>query len=243
MNTLEIISLIASIASLTLAIIAIWLSVIFYKLSSELSGKTIEASNNIGSSVERLENLFDKLYNDTFSMMRDTYSDIRKHMWPDQPLVDDASLKGIENKTDTKLNDLKKNLESELSKILENQKISNEKVPSLTEEMGKIFDQAIDNSHKVEVEAKGEKLRLIIHRMIVAWHNPRVPLTAGDIVDNIFRIYHILPEETINELTNMRKEGLISISDSVIKSNSEIWLNSHQKNGNKILGTGKSHGN
>ncbi|MBE7565368.1 hypothetical protein HER14_02820 [Acidithiobacillus thiooxidans] len=80
-SAFDIISFIASIASLILAIGAILLSVVFFKMSDAASKATTEAAKGIAASVERLENLFDKLYTDTFSMMRDTVTDMRKHIW------------------------------------------------------------------------------------------------------------------------------------------------------------------
>lgn len=71
-STFDIISFIASIASLILAVGAIWLSVVFFRMSDAASKATTEAAKDIAASVERLEKLFDKLYSDTFSMMRDT---------------------------------------------------------------------------------------------------------------------------------------------------------------------------
>lgn len=61
MTTVELISFIASVASLILAVGAIWLSVVFYKMSVAASNATTEAAKGIGASVERLEKLFDKL--------------------------------------------------------------------------------------------------------------------------------------------------------------------------------------
>jgi len=63
----DLISLAASIASLTLAVIAIWLSISFYRQSSRASQATAEAARDVSASAERLEKLFDKLYSDTFS--------------------------------------------------------------------------------------------------------------------------------------------------------------------------------
>jgi hypothetical protein len=81
-SAFDIISFVASVASLILAVGAIWLSVVFYRMSIAASTATTQAAVGIASSVERLEKIFDKLYSDTFSMMRDTVSDMRKHIWP-----------------------------------------------------------------------------------------------------------------------------------------------------------------
>ena len=75
-------SLIASIVSLIIGGFAIWLSVTFYRMSNKISEDTKGAAKGISASVRRLESLFDSLYSDTFSMMKDTVSDMRKHIWP-----------------------------------------------------------------------------------------------------------------------------------------------------------------
>ena len=64
-GTFEVISFIASIASLILAILSIWLSVKFYSLSTDAANKTTEAAKDVAASVERLESLFEKIYTDT----------------------------------------------------------------------------------------------------------------------------------------------------------------------------------
>ena len=69
---MEQVSIGASIVSVVLAIVAIWLSVTFYRLSNDASGEIKSASKDIGASVSRLEKVFDNLYSDTFTMMKDT---------------------------------------------------------------------------------------------------------------------------------------------------------------------------
>ena len=85
----EVASLIASIVSVLIGGLAIWLSLTFYKMSTQLSQDAKEASKGISASVERLEKVFDKLYTDTFSMVKETMSDMRKHIWPGKTAEDD----------------------------------------------------------------------------------------------------------------------------------------------------------
>ena len=101
LNIIEVISLTASIASLVLAIVAIWLSLVFFKLSGATSEKANEASRSVMSSVEKLEKIFDKLYSDTFSIMKDTVSDMRKHYWKEEP-DDDIDVE-LKEKTNEKI--------------------------------------------------------------------------------------------------------------------------------------------
>ncbi|EBO3828895.1 hypothetical protein JY117_003900 [Salmonella enterica subsp. enterica serovar Oranienburg] len=56
-TAITIVGFIATIASLVLAIGAIWLSFVFYKMSNEASKETTKAAKDIQSSVERLEKI------------------------------------------------------------------------------------------------------------------------------------------------------------------------------------------
>lgn len=132
MTTIELISLIASIASLLLAIGAIWLSIVFFKMSSEASKATTEAAKGIGASVERLENLFDKLYSDTFTMMKDTVSDMRKHIW-NKPKEGDGKKEVNES--------IKQEIESQISKVLTDAGIGD---PTKTQELSQKLEASLE---------------------------------------------------------------------------------------------------
>ncbi|MDQ5845545.1 MAG: hypothetical protein M3539_09650, partial [Acidobacteriota bacterium] len=86
----QAVALLASMASLALAIVAIWLSFKFYTMSIHSSEKIEEANRAIGASVDRLEKVFQMQYSDTFSMVRDTYADFRKRLMPETAAVAQA---------------------------------------------------------------------------------------------------------------------------------------------------------
>lgn len=69
-SALSATSVIASIASLTLAIVAIWLAFKFYALSSQQAEDAAAASKDIAHSVDKLEKIFDRMYSDTFGMVQ-----------------------------------------------------------------------------------------------------------------------------------------------------------------------------
>ena len=77
---IDIISLVAGIASLVLSILAIWLSITFYKMSNESSQEMNEASNNINNNVVKLEKLFDTMYSDTFGLVKDNVEHMRRQV-------------------------------------------------------------------------------------------------------------------------------------------------------------------
>lgn len=144
-TTVTIVGFIATIASLILAIGAIWLSIVFYKMSDKASKETTSAAKDIQASVERLENIFDKLYSDTFSMMRDTVTDMRQHIWRKPEQSNQAS--AIED--EDKIKELKNSISQEIISIVD------EKFKNMGRNDGEIRE--IEDSVKTIVERKLSK--------------------------------------------------------------------------------------
>jgi len=71
---------IASMVSLILGIYAIWLSIVFYRMSNSNSRDIQVANRQIAANVERVERFFDRFYNSTFSALQETYSDMRRQL-------------------------------------------------------------------------------------------------------------------------------------------------------------------
>lgn len=129
-NIIDVISLIASIVSFILAVFAIWLSFKFLKLSSEISDKINTALGNIMKSVDKLDLVYNKLYSDTFSIMKDTITDMRKNLWENNP--DEVDIE-LEEKMNERIDALKRELTGELSTLLteQNKTINNNKINEL----------------------------------------------------------------------------------------------------------------
>ncbi|MEQ4627494.1 MULTISPECIES: hypothetical protein [Providencia] len=165
-TTFEVISFIASIASLILAVGAIALSIVFFRMSNDAAKDTTAAAKEIQSSVERLENLFDKLYTDTFSMMKETVTDMRHHIWkkPITGSTDDDS------NQETKLDELKNNIKSELIAIMD-EKInkdgsngaSEEKIKELEESINKVLDTQFKKPIRETINER-RRLGMLIRR-------------------------------------------------------------------------------
>lgn len=207
-STLQVISLVASIASLVLAVGAIWLSIAFFKMSSEASKSTTEAAKGIGASVERVEKLFDKLYTDTFSMMRDTVSDMRKHIWPDEDDSEPPAVAvEIEKKADEKIAEIKGSLEVQLREILDRQQKAELNTTSLRDEMRHLVDRAILASRQVEVEAREETTRAQLLRLIRVLRRTENRVTAGSLAG-------LMPHGSgvMAELEKLAEEGVIELS-------------------------------
>lgn len=222
MSTMETISLLASAASLVLAVGAIWLSIVFFRMSTTASNATTEAAKGIAASVERLEKLFDKLYSDTFSMMRDTVSDMRKHIWPADDAEPDKAIEEVEKKADQRISELKKTMEDQLSQLLQRQRIAGDQVTALRHEMRHLIDRAITGSRQVETEAREETIREHLVRELRMLRR-RQPMTKVD--DLVRRLIHTFPAQRIVlELERLKVDGIIATSTEEIGPDTEVRL-------------------
>jgi vacuolar-type H+-ATPase subunit H len=234
MTGIELVSLIASIASLILAIGAIWLSIAFFKMSNEASKATTEAAKGIDSSIQRLENLFDKLYSDTFSMMKDTVTDMRKHIWSGGDSGDNGDevkndiLEEANRKADEKMSDIKQAMDKKLDDILLQQRASDGEVVGIRNEIEKLLDNAIETSRMIESEARDETVRQhILTELLKSNHMGKSVLEAQDIVTTLSG--HITAEKIITEVRRMEKDGLVALGNKRLTPDTEIKLLARKK--------------
>ncbi|CAD5374035.1 conserved hypothetical protein [Rubrivivax sp. A210] len=218
----DIISFVASIASLILAVGAIWLSVVFYRMSNEAAKATTEAAKDIAASVERLEKLFDKLYSDTFSMMRDTVSDMRKHIWPTEAPEQENAIEEAEKKADEKISELKKVVENQVAELLQRQRIADDKMASLTGEMRGILDRAIVTSRQVDLEAREETVREHILRQLRVYRRSRPKATVNDLVERLQSSFPLT--RIITEVERLQSEKIIELVPDELAPGSLIRL-------------------
>jgi hypothetical protein len=223
MSLSEVLSLSASVASLVLALVAIWLSVVFFRMSSELSSKTTEAADAIRSSVEKLETLFERLYADTFSMMRDTVSDMRKHMWPENASAPDKTAEAEKKKADEKVNQLKKDMEAEALAMLNRQKLADEEIATLGSEVHNLIDHAIAGSRQAEVEAREETIRdAILSYLRYSRMRRTSRVFADDIISALTARFPLVG--VLSELQKMADEGIIELSETGLRPTTEVIL-------------------
>ena len=225
---IELVAFIASIASLILAVGAIWLSIVFFRMSNEASKATTEAAKGIDASVQRLEKLFDKLYSDTFSMMKETVSDMRKHIWN----VDDESvssedernkiLEEADRKADEKVSEIKSALDKQLNEILNRQKIADGKVSGIGKELENLLENAIQTSRMVESEAREETIRNHILSEIRKTRRMGKIAIARELVE---KLGDFLPSHrVVREIERMKEEGILHFDGEALSPASKIRL-------------------
>jgi hypothetical protein len=205
-KTMDLISIISALISIILGVVAIWLSIVFYKWSNTVSESTKEAAKDIGASVERLEKLFDRLYSDTFSMMKDTVSDMRKHIWPEQ-ITQDKALAETDKKVEEKLQTVKDEMSLEIAALLQKQRIADDRLKNLSTDMQDLFERAIIKARTTESEVREESLKSFITRRIRHLALKNQPATADYIVASLGDNF---PSSVIiRELETMKADGIL----------------------------------
>lgn len=199
------ISYFATVASLVLAVIAIWLSLYFYKQSNTLAESTKEAAKEIKSGVERLEKLFDKLYEGTFSMMKETVSDMRKHMWPDDAANAQDTQAEIDKRTEEKLDEFRQEMSKEVANILEQQKKPDDKIEATKEALQRLVEKAISGSIEVEREVKEENIRDAVLKTAMRLSDVKGYVAAFTVVDELRDKFHY--RDVLSTINEMAKEG------------------------------------
>ena len=195
----EITSLVAALVSLIISGFAIWLSVTFYKLTTKNSKDLEKASSNIDSTVTRLEVLFDKLYSDTFNMMKDTVTDMRKHVWK----TADADTERKPSETEQNFNELKNELNNKIEKLMYSQGKANDKVNVFAEKIENLISETIDKSAKEKAEKSWEE--------------------KENLVVNLIKENNELSESQLRKLTGLSEEDLTSLIFILGKEKRITW--------------------
>ncbi|TKJ39881.1 hypothetical protein CEE36_10140 [candidate division TA06 bacterium B3_TA06] len=217
----EIAALVASLVSIGIAVTAIWLSIKFYELSSKASKGIEKATKDIEHSVSKLEQIFNTLYSDTFAMMKDTVTEMRKHAWPSQ-LDSETSLdkKAVDEAIDRKISSIKKEVDGKVLTILKNQNLTESKIKRISTDLDSLLEKTLSTVRKVEYESKAEQLRIYILREL---QKRPIPITAEKLVVLMdregFRIKSIL-----EELEEMKGEKLITWTGRDLKPSTKIKL-------------------
>lgn len=202
MTAIELISLIASIASLILAVGAIWLSIVFFRMSNEASKATTEAAKGIDASVQRLEKLFDKLYSDTFSMMKDTVTDMRRHIWNKPEL---------ENKEVSE--ELREEIKNQVLSALNDQLSSGADKEKIAEKLESAFEEILVKARNKKRSVKSERIFNTIKNLGPITVDKLTSMLEADVKDIAPAVFSLRGE---NKITWDGPEGMLS-SDSILE--------------------------
>lgn len=152
MDAFTTISFVAAIVSVTIGVVAIWQAFALYKLSSASADQAKDTFRRIESSADRLEKIFDRLYSDTFSMMKETVTDMRRQLWPEPGEADAEAT--AEKRADERIEEIKTEVTRQLADVLEQRTTSPDRLQDLKAEVSEIVSRAIGESRKAEAEAR-----------------------------------------------------------------------------------------
>lgn len=141
-----------------LAFFAIWLSWQFYKASTASAEQMSQAARAIQSGVAQLDRLFSSLYADTFSMMRDTVTDIRKRaLEPPAPIARDIQ-DAVAGQVEEHLKVLLADLDKQAAAIAELVMVPGTKPTEVRQQVERVVDRAISGTRSIEDAARTDPL-------------------------------------------------------------------------------------
>lgn len=143
----DVINLFAAATSIVLAIVALALSIFFFVQGKNSADQSQRSAQEISASVNRLEKLFDSLYADTFTIMRDTVTDMRHHVWkPSVEVTNPEHGPAL----DHQLEQLQRSLLDELADVSKRVGLTDSKIAALRDEMQPIVQRTlIEQEHAV----------------------------------------------------------------------------------------------
>ncbi|GHB86896.1 hypothetical protein [Providencia stuartii] len=185
----ELLSFVLSIVSLLVSAGAVWLSFKFYQMSDNASKDAQKSSDQIQKNTEKLEELFSKLYADTFSIMKDTVGDMRQHIYhsPEK-----------EQTYEEQLNEMKANIITEIKSTL---------------------DENIGELSKNELKIKGleEKLEGVINKQINITVEKNNDSLSNQIMDLVEKYNEITINQIIDLLSRENKFSTFTIVNTIIE--------------------------
>jgi len=207
-------SLVGSIASLILAIIAIWLSVKFFQLSENSARHLDSTAKSIELVINRVEPLLERLYSDTFSLVRDTMGDLRAHAWPIEHVEREAVLREVEQRAEAKVQEVREEVVRRIGEL--SVRVGVEERTELRQEMARVVETAIERSRGVESEARSEALfaELIrAHDMLADKGNP---VTAAELIRALVPPFQF--GDVADEFVELRRRGTLLWSGDLTPS-------------------------
>ena len=201
---MEIVSLVAFIVSMIIGGFAIWLSITFYKMSTAALKETAEAAKEISSGVRRLDDLFNKLYSDTFGIMKDTMTDMRKHIWPDVFMsTSQPPAKEIEFFKDILVR-VPEEMKAKLKKLLDEQEISEPKSEALEKGLSENLKKTIQDSQNRLEQILTERFKEIV--LSIVGHRG---IQAKALYRLLIGKQNFSPQEFFREMYQLKKAGFI----------------------------------
>lgn len=222
--------LVVGMTSLVLAGFAIWLSLTFYRLSSASMTRIDDASRDLAGAVERIDALFKSFYADTFSMMRDTYADMRKHAWRGEPGDVEQRQQAL---ADEKMTELEKSVSEQIAQLMSRQMSNDRRIA----ELGTLVGSAVERSRKIEADSRTSTAEA---RILDFLQQSPGPVRAGDLTDHMQATADWPVRRTLDAIARLLDSGIIRSdkgdSDD-LRPTSRLWLRAQELLNERKIGT------
>ena len=169
-------ALIASVVSTVVGILAIGLSITFYRLSSFASMHIADSAKEISVSTRTLEKLFDSLNSGMFGIVRDTMTDMRRSLWPSSQ--GDRADEIMRATSDNSLGRVRQQVDERLTAIASDVSLNAAEGRALFEQIRALANDAIELSSSATREAR----RDAVEQLVREWVERRGALLASDLV-------------------------------------------------------------
>lgn len=196
----DYVSLFSSIASGVLAVVALALSIVFFVLSKQDAERSSKNAQQIAGSVERLEKLFDTLYSDTFSMMRDTYTDMRKHVWRAQPSEADG---GQDDAAESPATAQTQELLTRVGEVSAQIGVTGEKLEDLQARLQPVLLESLEaeSAKRDEMPALRSRILRYVKDRSLRGNNPTIR--------DVSRALRLEESDLVNDLFEMGRKGVL----------------------------------
>jgi hypothetical protein len=194
----DVINLFSAATSIVLAVVALALSIFFFVQSKKAAEQGSKSAEEISASVTRLEKIFDSLYSDTFTMMRETVTDMRHHVWKIAPT---KSTTGIEEEdAEGRRSELESAVLTELSKVSRNIGLTDAKIAELTSRLTPVINRTLGEQHS-RVKAG---VQWTFREMLVKLLEKR-PMSVAQLMKEL----HAPEDAVVDAIFFLQRDGLV----------------------------------
>ncbi|WP_328533684.1 hypothetical protein OG836_01455 [Micromonospora zamorensis] len=207
MDITDVLNLFSAAVSTVLAIVALWLSIVFYRLSSGEAQRSQRSAEEITASVKRLEALFGTMYSDTFTMMKDTVTDMRAHVWRAQiPASSVEPAEGQEVRPVERLDAVREEILKEIGTISHRIGVTESQLGTLRSEIAPTVDRALTNS-KISGAWEADTIKL---RQVLVNHIRNGAMTFRHLRVSSMYLKRLSIASLVGQLIFLRARGIVT---------------------------------
>jgi len=141
-------------------------------------------------------------------MMKDTVSDMRRHIWPEDTSASTDSSEEIDRKTEEKIEAFRGEMTNELSTLFSRQRTADGKLEAIKGEMKNLIEKAISGSIEVDREVREETVKNAILIAIKRLSRIKKNVVAIDILKRLEERFPI--NIVVRALESMTEEDILS---------------------------------